>query len=158
MIKSQLNVNLFIKEVKQSILSFNSYYILKWNVQKCQKLLLSIKKIDFKFNELISLISNENSIIMRISQNKDDICKFLCYFGLYCDYDNGNILDDNIQQIKLIDFLFTKLNDPFNESEIIAILKIMNYLVKVSFKNKKRIKFIEIICSIHTVIFLREFC
>jgi len=80
---------------------------------------------------LINLMSNDSNKIIEIFHNPEEICKFLCYLGLYCELNEENLLNGNSANEKFFDYLLSKVvNNVYNDSEIIAILKILNSFIK----------------------------
>ena len=88
--------------------------------------------VDAKIN-ILKCISEKNiSDCSEIFKNKEEFSKFLCYFGLFSDYNTNNLNDQikNLEFQNFIDLLFTKLNEEnMQEYEIIAFLKIVNFFI-----------------------------
>ena len=80
---------------------------------------------------LINIVSNDPNKIIEIFHNPEEICKFLCYLGLYCDLNEDNLLNSNSENTKIFYFLISKVvGNVYNDSEIIAILKILKSFIK----------------------------
>ena len=106
MISQNINDKHFIKAVYKDLNFFNN-------------------NNDEELKSLICFKSVEEIRLTEVFQTSEEICKFICYLGLYCEYKEENILNSSEENDYTFEYFTAKISKAFNDSEIIAILKIL---------------------------------
>ena len=126
------------------ILSYNSFFISDSKINDCSVLILKdITYTDDRLNEIIRFFGCNNegndSELQLIFETNDNVTLFLCYFGLYTEFDiNGikNAIDFKDYSF-FIEVLLNKLLPNINnEGGLLAVIKILKNFLLINVESK----------------------